>query len=150
MKTGPQPAVAIVLGFGRHKPAKPAVRRLTPGRNALGLQRLNTTATNYLLDPLRLVMAHLVPVNMMLGRMPLPQALAQHGLEDQYAGIVAAVKKGDLRRFEDTLLRHRQYFLGAGVYILIQQNLRNLVMRALFRRVYVGAATCSLSHASCA
>jgi len=109
-------------------------------RPLLAGQRLNTTATSccLLYPALRLVMTHLVPVNMMLGRMPLPQALAQHGLEDEYAGIVVAVKKGDLRRFEDTLLRHRQYFLGAGVYILIQQNLRNLVMRALFRRVYVG------------
>jgi hypothetical protein len=85
----------------------------------------------------RLVMTHLVPINLVLGRPPRHTTLEMHGLEDAYAGMVSALRTGDLRAFEATVAAQRQFFLRQGVYLLIQQSLRNLVLRSLVRRVYL-------------
>ena len=100
----------------------------------------------------RLVMMYLVPLSMLLGQMPRAETLAAYQLDDVYGGIVQALRLGDLRLFEASLQHHRPLFLKTGVYLLIQQHLRNYVLRALFRRVCVGRtrvprSCCVAAHA---
>lgn len=53
----------------------------------------------------------------------------------QYAGIVDALRTGDVKKFREELEVHRAKLLKLGVYLIIEQ-LEPIVLKRLFKRVY--------------
>lgn len=80
----------------------------------------------------RLALMYLVPVNMLMGSLP-SRLLKRYELE-QFAGIVDGVKQGNLALFNETLQQHQEYFIRAGI-LLVLEKLRVLAYRNLFKRL---------------
>ena len=57
----------------------------------------------------------------------------------QYTGLIQAVHCGDVQSYRAELRRHRTAFVRAGVYLLLEK-LEPVVLRKLFKRVYVRCA----------
>lgn len=79
-----------------------------------------------------LVLKYLVPVQLVLGRLPaLPAA---HCLQ-QYDPIVAAMRNGDVKLFDDAMSTQQFLFIQEGTYLLLEK-LRHAVYRRLLRKVH--------------
>lgn len=96
-----------------------------------------------------MILQFLVPVKLLLGVMPSPQLMEMYALEE-YSGLTDAIRMGNLRLFNEYLERYQDKFIQQGVYLLIEK-LRLVVLRNLFKKVYVvvvvvsrGCLLCSL------
>lgn len=85
----------------------------------------------------RMILQFLVPVKLLLGVMPSPKLTAEYALEE-YMGLTDAIRTGNLHLFNEYLIRYQDQFIQQGVYLLIEK-LRLLVLRNLFKKVYVTA-----------
>ncbi|PRW20744.1 PCI domain-containing 2 [Chlorella sorokiniana] len=81
-----------------------------------------------------LVLKYLVPVQLLLGRLPTPALIAAHGLH-QYEPIIAAMRSGDVKLFNDTMEAQQFRFIQEGTYLLLEK-LRYAVYRRLLRVVH--------------
>ncbi|XP_043289765.1 PCI domain-containing protein 2 [Venturia canescens] len=87
----------------------------------------------------RLILTYLVPVKMLLGYMPKQRLLEKYNLMEFWE-LVEAVKIGDLRRLESVMTKHENFFIGAGIYLIVEK-LKLLAYRNLFKKVYVAINT---------
>lgn len=83
----------------------------------------------------RMILQFLVPVKLLLGVMPSPKLLTDYALEE-YTGLTDAIRDGNLHLFTEYLAQYQDKFIQQGVYLLIEK-LRLLVLRNLFKKVYV-------------
>ena len=90
----------------------------------------------------RRILEALVPVRMALGVLPTPRLLDTHGLQ-HYAGVADALRTGDVGAFAACLEAHREQFIAAGVYLLLER-LQLAVYRTLFKRVVALAGSTRL------
>ncbi|RLN89312.1 hypothetical protein BBJ28_00019492, partial [Nothophytophthora sp. Chile5] len=86
----------------------------------------------------RMILQFLVPVKLLLGVMPSPKLVADYALEE-YTGLTDAIRDGNLRLFTEYLNKYQDKFVQQGVYLLIEK-LRLLVLRNLFKKVYVAGS----------
>ena len=49
---------------------------------------------------------------------------------------MTAVKKGDIRLLQNTFVRYESFFIGAGIYLLLEK-LKFVAYRNLFKKMYV-------------
>lgn len=84
-----------------------------------------------------MILQFLVPVKLLLGVMPSPQLMEMYALEE-YTGLTDAIRMGNLQLFNEYLDRYQDKFIQQGVYLLIEK-LRLVVLRNLFKKVYVTA-----------
>lgn len=82
----------------------------------------------------RLVLTYLVPVELLLGRLPRAALLVKYQLQP-LAALVAAFRVGDLRAFAHALRTHERWLIARGIYLILEQ-LRPLVFRNLLKRMY--------------
>ncbi|XP_033223134.1 PCI domain-containing protein 2 [Belonocnema kinseyi] len=94
----------------------------------------------------RLILTYLVPVKMLLGHMPKKYALEKYNLM-QFWELMEAVKKGDLRSLEDVMNKHETFFIGAGIYLIVEK-LKTIAYRNLFKKVYLVLKTHQIPIAS--
>lgn len=87
----------------------------------------------------RLILTYLVPVKMLLGYMPKRSLLEKYNLMEFWE-LVEAVKTGDLRRLESIMAKHETFFIGAGIYLIVEK-LKLLAYRNLFKKVYLAMNT---------
>jgi hypothetical protein len=83
----------------------------------------------------RRILSFLIPVKLSLGKQPRPELLARFNLR-QYAGLVQAVRRGDLKLFAQTMEQYQELFIRRGVFLVLEK-LKTFVFRTLFRRVAV-------------
>ncbi|KAL4433578.1 hypothetical protein ABPG75_000019 [Micractinium tetrahymenae] len=81
-----------------------------------------------------LVLKYLVPVQLLLGHLPSPALVAAHQLH-QYEPIIAAMRSGDVKLFNDTMDAQQFRFIQEGTYLLLEK-LRYAVFRRLLRKVH--------------
>ncbi|KAK2578551.1 hypothetical protein KPH14_012231 [Odynerus spinipes] len=83
----------------------------------------------------RLILTYLVPVKMLLGYMPKKTLLEKYNLMEFWE-LVESVKKGDLRSLEGVMAKHETFFIGAGIYLIVEK-LKLIAYRNLFKKVYL-------------
>mmetsp|Transcript_17904 Transcript_17904/g.41045 ORF Transcript_17904/g.41045 Transcript_17904/m.41045 type:complete len:332 (+) Transcript_17904:428-1423(+) len=80
------------------------------------------------------ILKYLVPVKMYQGRLPSTHLLDKYGLEE-FKPLVEGMRKGDLRTFQDGLVRYQDRFIRQGTYLLLEKC-KTVVYRNLFKRVW--------------
>ncbi len=108
--------------------------RLDEARECLQFALKYTKYTSNNLHNRKLILASLVPIEMLRGVMPTPLLGSQYGL-DVYVELGNAVRTGDLRSYNTIFHKHKAVFIRTGTYLIIEQ-LKNLVYRNLFKRIY--------------
>lgn len=83
----------------------------------------------------RRILLYLIPVKMLLGYMPRLQLLQRYGLPE-FVDIVHAVKQGNVRQLTEALQRHSNFFIGAGIYLILEK-LNTITFRNLFKKVFL-------------
>lgn len=83
----------------------------------------------------RLILTYLVPVKMLLGYMPKHNVLAKYNLLE-FSELMETVKKGDLKNLEKVMAKHESFFIGAGIYLIVEK-LKIIAYRNLFKKVYL-------------
>ncbi|KAJ4454614.1 putative PCI domain protein [Paratrimastix pyriformis] len=82
----------------------------------------------------RLTLVSLVPLRMLHFRLPSVRLLTKYNLP-QYLGIRLALKTGNVAKFRAALDEHQDFFIRAGVYMLLTR-LEILAFRCFVRRVH--------------
>ena len=82
---------------------------------------------------LRLILIYLIPVKMLLAKLPSPSLIHNFQLF-QFQDIAIALKTGDVRLYDRALNRFENFFIKTGT-LLILERLKNIVYRNLFKRV---------------
>jgi hypothetical protein len=82
----------------------------------------------------RRILEACLPVKLRLGRAPPPGLLERYGLQGAWGGIVAGVVQGDLASYRAALSTHAEYFIRAGVYLLLE-GLHLIVLRTALKRM---------------
>lgn len=92
------------------------------------------------------ILISLIPVQMVLGTMPSERVATTYKLPE-FVALAKAVSLGDVRTFEEVLLRHQPSFVRIGVYLVLE-HVKMIAYRSLFRRIYLLANTTrlNLSH----
>jgi len=84
---------------------------------------------------LRSILIFLVPVKMLLGKLPPLQLLEDHNLH-QFADVSIALKNGNLKALNAALTKHEKFFIHTGTYLIIEK-LKSIAFRTLFRKVHL-------------
>jgi len=82
---------------------------------------------------LRSILLYLVPVKMLLGKMPPQALLIKHNLQ-QFVDVARAVKTGNVALLNEALRANEHFFIQTGTYLILEK-LRAITFRTLFRRV---------------
>lgn len=72
---------------------------------------------------------------MLLGYMPKQSLLKKYKLMEFWE-LMESVKKGDLRSLEGVMTKHESFFIGAGIYLIVEK-LKLIAYRNLFKKVYL-------------
>ena len=86
----------------------------------------------------RLILQYLVPVKLLNGSVPRDRLLDKYNLP-QFTGLVHAVRRGNVRAFNDALEQHQIFFTQKGIFFILEK-LKKIVYRTLFKRVHRFAA----------
>ena len=80
------------------------------------------------------ILQYLVPVKLYRGRFPTPALLDKYGL-DEFKPLVKGLMKGDLRTFQDGLVKYQDRFIRQGTYLLLEKC-KTVCYRNLFKRIH--------------
>lgn len=83
----------------------------------------------------RLILIYLVPVKMLLGYIPRRSVLEKYDVI-QFWDLVQAVCQGNLKRFDEIMEEHEEFFIKCGIYLIVDK-LKLIAYRNLFRKVYL-------------
>ncbi|KAL4194642.1 hypothetical protein AMTRI_Chr05g69540 [Amborella trichopoda] len=84
---------------------------------------------------IRMILKYLVPVKLSLGILPKNQLLERYNLLE-YANVVEALRRGDLRLLRHALQEHEDRFLRSGVYLVLEK-LELQVYQRLVKKIYI-------------
>ncbi|MQL71942.1 hypothetical protein Taro_004244 [Colocasia esculenta] len=84
---------------------------------------------------IRMILKYLVPVKLSLGILPKTRLLEKYNLVE-YASVVQALKRGDVRLLRHALLDHEDRFLRSGVYLVLEK-LELQVYQRLMKKIYI-------------
>ncbi|PJF17496.1 hypothetical protein PSACC_02698 [Paramicrosporidium saccamoebae] len=85
----------------------------------------------------RELMVYFVLVKMIHGHLPHPDLLTRHGLDTQFHHLALAVRTGDLRLFDQVLLANQSFYMKKEIFLVIQLQLRNLILRSFYKKLYL-------------
>ncbi|KAK7073186.1 PCI domain-containing protein 2 [Halocaridina rubra] len=83
----------------------------------------------------RRILIYLIPVKMLLGYLPKDYIMQRYNLAE-FREVVSAVRQGNVRLLSETLARHESFFIGAGIYLILEK-LKILAYRNLFKKVFL-------------
>lgn len=89
---------------------------------------------------IRLTLIFLIPIKMLLGRMPSEELLEKYDL-GQFNDIKKAVISGHIGDLDNAIEAHSDFFWRYGIYLIIER-LKPIALRNLFRKV----AKCAQTH----
>ena len=81
----------------------------------------------------RLILIYLIPVKMLLGQMPKQSLLTKYDL-GQFAGVMEAVKEGNVFNLTKALEEHEKTFIKWGIFLILEK-LKIITYRTLFKKV---------------
>jgi hypothetical protein len=81
----------------------------------------------------QLVLQYLVPLKMLLGKLPTELLLTKYNL-DEYKSLAKAVREGNLKLFEEEVHRYQHLFVQRGVYLIVEK-LKIITYRNFFKRI---------------
>ena len=81
----------------------------------------------------RRALTYLVPAKLSRGECPPTSLLVKYDLQ-QYVGIVRALRTGNVRAFNEQLEAQREFFIGHGVYLILEK-LKLTAYRNLMHRI---------------
>ncbi|OZJ03985.1 hypothetical protein BZG36_04039 [Bifiguratus adelaidae] len=82
-----------------------------------------------------LILRYLIPTRMSRGILPSKELLSRYpDLESTYQPFVQAMRTGNLRLYDNTLLREQRILLRRGVYLILERS-RQVAVRRLFKKV---------------
>ncbi|KAF9425715.1 COP9 signalosome (CSN) subunit [Podila epigama] len=85
----------------------------------------------------RLILHYLIPARMLRGSLPTMAQLEKfQDLKHIYAPIVTAIKTGNLRMFDEALVKGGSRLISLGTYLTVERA-RGVVVRGLFKKVYL-------------
>ncbi len=87
----------------------------------------------------RLILIYLIPVKMLLGYIPKKEVLERYNVM-QFHDLATAMREGNVRKFDETILKHESFFIESGIYLIVEK-LKINVYRNLFKRVYLISQT---------
>lgn len=87
----------------------------------------------------REILTYLIILKIIHGVLPKQALLQKYGLENEYWQMTQAVRSGNLMLFEQVLEANQAFFVRKELFLLIQLQLKSLILRNLFRKVYVVA-----------
>lgn len=82
----------------------------------------------------KLILSYLIPVKILLGKMPTQSLLQTYDLVSQFSPLINAVKSGNVSLFNETLSKNELFFIHQGIYLLLEKT-KLLVYRSLFKRM---------------
>ena len=85
----------------------------------------------------RELMIYLVLVKMIHGHLPLPALLSRHNLTNEFHHLSQALCTGDLRLFDQVLMANQSFYMSKEIFLVIQLQLRNLILRSFFKKLYI-------------
>lgn len=81
----------------------------------------------------RRVLQFLIPVKLLLGKLPKGALLEKYGLF-QFSSLVDSIRTGNLKEFNEALVQHQDFFIKKGIFLLLEK-MKLYVYRNLFNRV---------------
>lgn len=84
---------------------------------------------------LRMILKYLIPVKLSIGIMPKMLLLERYNLIE-YADVMKALIRGDLRLLRQALQAHEDQFLRSGVYLVLEK-LELQVYQRLVKKIYI-------------
>ena len=100
--------------------------------------RSGKLASSFALDDLiRELVTFLILVKMIHGHLPHPDLLRRHNLEGPFGLLAKAVRTGDLRLFSQVLEANQSFYMQKQLYLIIQMQLRNLILRSFWKKLYL-------------
>lgn len=85
----------------------------------------------------REILTFLVPLKLIHGALPTHQLLQQYGLDGEFGRLRDAVRTGNLLLFDAVLAENQAFYMQKELFLLIQIHLKSLILRTLFRRIYL-------------
>lgn len=83
----------------------------------------------------RMILIYLLPVKMLLGKMPKQEVLQKYDLL-QFAEVAKGVSTGNLLKLNEALQRNETFFIKCGIYLILEK-LKIITYRNLFKKVYL-------------
>ena len=85
----------------------------------------------------RRILAYLIPLRILRGHLPSEELFKRFPtLAEVYSPFVDAVRKADIKAYDEALLKWEKKLLDMNTYFIFERA-RELAMRGLFRKVYV-------------
>ena len=81
------------------------------------------------------ILRYLVPVQVTFNVFPQVGLLKKYQLQE-YVDIIEACKNGDIKKFDENLEKHRQIFIKAGVFLIVEK-MELQCLRNFFKNVYL-------------
>lgn len=81
----------------------------------------------------RMILSYLVPVKLLVGKMPSLELLTKHNFT-QFIDLTKAVQSGNLKLFNETLASNQDFFIQKGIYLILEKS-KVLTYRNLFKKV---------------
>ncbi len=93
--------------------------------------------TNTLYFTPRRILSYLIPLRILRGHLPSQELLDRFpDLNEVYGPFVGAIRKADIKAYDVALYKWEKKLLELNVWLVFERA-RELVMRGLFRRVWV-------------
>jgi COP9 signalosome complex subunit 12 len=88
----------------------------------------------------RRILTYLVPLRILRGHLPSRDLLGRFpALDELYQPFITAIRKGDIQGFDAALDNSERRLVDLNVWLTLEKA-REICIRGLFRRVYVGLA----------
>eukprot|EP01117_Protostelium_nocturnum_P019742 TRINITY_DN8632_c0_g1_i1.p1 TRINITY_DN8632_c0_g1~~TRINITY_DN8632_c0_g1_i1.p1 ORF type:complete len:423 (+),score=75.94 TRINITY_DN8632_c0_g1_i1:76-1344(+) len=81
----------------------------------------------------KLILMYLIPVKILLGKMPTESLLDKYGFT-QFQELVKAIQVGNLKSFSETLDKYQDFFIQKGTFLILEKS-KILAYRSLFKRI---------------
>lgn len=86
----------------------------------------------------RRILTYLIPLRILRGHLPSADLLSRFPVLDElYAPFISAIRKGDIQGFDAALDKFERRLVDLNVWLTLEKA-REICIRGLFRRVYVG------------
>ena len=84
----------------------------------------------------RNILYYAIPVKMVRGVLPTLEALTNHGLTKEFGELIRTVRTGNIHAFDAILQRDQERWIAKGIYFLLVEWVRFIVLRNLLKRIW--------------
>ena len=85
----------------------------------------------------REILIYLTVVKLIHGKLPGKEMLHKYDLVREYEELTMAVRTGNLGLFDHALMQNQTFYMKKELFLLIQLQLKNQILRNFIKRVYL-------------